>query len=176
MSKKELIEMMGDVGFVNVECMGTNHYTTALATAGATFRATKGDGNTKQRHWENVYMTNDVSKVGWYQGETRISLLLLKKIGSTPKDRFIDVGCGASILADTLIDLGYQDMTLLDISASALEIVKKRLGSIADGLVYYVGDVCTFSSDKLFDVWHDRAVFHFLQKEEEQQSYLQTLH
>lgn len=176
LKKEALIEMMSQAGFVNVECTGTNHYTTAPTTAGATFRATKGDGNVNQRHWENVYTTKDMSKVGWYQKEPSISLSLLHKIGSTPKDAFIDVGCGVSTLTDTLIDLGYRDITLLDISQSALEIVKKRLGSFADIPLYRVGDVCVFSSDKLFDVWHDRAVFHFLQKEEEQQAYMKTLH
>lgn len=175
LSKDALIDKMNEAGFMDVQCTGTNHYTTAPTTAGATFRATKGDKNGKQRHWENVYTTKDVSKVGWYQAEPSTSLALLQKIGSTPNDAFIDVGCGASTLADTLIHSGYQDITLLDISSSALEIVKKRLGVTADHPVYSVGDVCTFSSEKLFDVWHDRAVFHFLQKEEEQQAYLNTL-
>ncbi|MDO9208387.1 MAG: class I SAM-dependent methyltransferase [Sulfuricurvum sp.] len=168
--------MMNKVGFIDTECTGINHYTTAPTTAGATFRATKGDGNVKQRHWENVYTTKDVSKVGWYQQEPAISLSLLQKIGSTPKDVFIDVGCGTSTLTDALIESGYQDITLLDISPSALNIVKKRLGATADLPVYCVEDVCHFSTKKLFDVWHDRAVFHFLQQEEEQQEYLQTLH
>lgn len=176
LKKEELIEMMDEAGFVDVEFMGTNHYTTSSTTVGATFRATKGDGNVKQRHWENVYTTKDVSKVGWYQETPAISLSLLEKIGSTSKDVFIDVGCGASKLVDTLIELGYNDITLLDISPTALEIIKKRLCEINDLTVYCAGDVCTFSSEKLFDVWHDRAVFHFLQKEEEQQAYLETLH
>lgn len=176
LSKDALIEMMQEAGFVDVECTGTNHYTTAPTTAGATFRATKGDGNVKKRHWENIYATKDICKVGWYQEKPSISLSLLQKIGSTPKDVLIDVGCGASTLVDALIDSGHRDITLLDISPSALEIVKKRLGATADLPVYCVGDVCTFSSDKYFDVWHDRAVFHFLQKEEEQEEYLQTLH
>lgn len=176
LTKEALIELMGESGFVNIECMGTNHYTTAPTTAGATFRATKGYGNVKQRHWENVYTTKDMSKVGWYQREPSISLSLLQKIGSTSKDLFIDVGCGVSTLADTLIHLGYRDITLLDISQNALEIVKKRLGASADIPLYRVGDVCAFSSDNLFDVWHDRAVFHFLQKEEEQLAYIETLY
>lgn len=176
LKKEELTLMMGEAGFVNVECTGTNHYKTAPTTAGATFRAIKGDRNVKQRHWENVYTTKDMSKVGWYQKEPGISLMLLQKIGSIPKDAFIDVGCGVSTLADCLIDLGYRDITLLDISQSALDIVKKRLGASADIPVYHVGDVCTFASEKRFDVWHDRAVFHFLQKEEEQQAYMDTLY
>ena len=176
LTKEELIEMMYEAGFVDIECMGSNHYTTAPTTAGATFRATKGDGNVTQRHWENVYTTKDMSKVGWYQKEPSISLSLLQKIGSTPNDAFIDVGCGASVLADVLIDSGYRDITLLDLSSSALEIVKKRLGTMADLPLYCVGDICSFSSTKHFDVWHDRAVFHFLLKEEEQQAYLETLH
>lgn len=176
LKKEELIEMMSEAGFVNVECMGTNHYTTASTTVGATFRAIKGDGNVKQRHWENVYTTKDVRKVGWYQEIPTMSLALMKKIGSTSKDSIIDVGCGTSKLADVLIDSGYRDITLLDLSASALEIIKKRLGLTADLPVYCAEDMCTFSSEKLFDVWHDRAVFHFLQREEEQQAYLQTLY
>ncbi|MDD5211638.1 MAG: methyltransferase domain-containing protein [Sulfuricurvum sp.] len=176
LKKEELIEMMNEAGFVNVECTGSNHYTTAPTTAGATFRAGKGDGNVKQRHWENVYTTKDVSKVGWYQETPSISLALLEKIGSTPKDVFIDVGCGASKLADVLIDSGYRDITLLDLSSSALEIIKKRLGVTADLPLYCVGDVCIFSSEKRFDVWHDRAVFHFFQKTEEQQAYFETLY
>ncbi|MDD2267098.1 class I SAM-dependent methyltransferase [Sulfuricurvum sp.] len=176
LKKEALTLMMSEAGFVNIECTGTNHYTTAPTTAGATFRSTKGDGNVKQRHWENVYTTKDMSKVGWYQKEPSISLALLQKIGSTPKDAIIDVGCGVSTLSDRLIDLGYRDISLLDISSSALEIVKKRLGASADIPVYHVGDVCTFASDKQFDVWHDRAVFHFLQKEEEQHAYMDTLY
>lgn len=176
LSKETLIEMMRDAEFVEVQCRGTNHYTTAPTTAGATFTATKGHGNVKQRHWENVYTTKDVNKVGWYQEKPTLSLSLLQRIGSTPEDTIIDVGCGASTFADSLIDLDYRDMTLLDLSASALEIIKKRLGVNADLPSYRVGDVCSFSSDKRFDVWHDRAVFHFFQKEEEQQAYLQTLH
>jgi ubiquinone/menaquinone biosynthesis C-methylase UbiE len=176
LKKEALIEIMSEAGFVEVEWSGTNNYTTAPTTAGSTFRATKGDGNVKQRHWENVYTTKDMSKVGWYQKEPAISLSLLQKIGSTPKDTFIDVGCGVSTLADTLIALGYSNLTLLDISQSALEIVKKRLDVSADIPFYYFGDVCTFSSDKLFDIWHDRAVFHFLQKEEEQKAYMEVLH
>lgn len=176
LKKEELIEMMNEAGFVNVECTGTNHYTTSSTTVGATFRAAKGDVNVKQRHWEKVYATKDVSKVGWYQETPSMTLALLEKIGSIPKDRIIDVGCGASTLVDALINIGYHDITLLDISTNALEIVKKRLGVTADLPVYCVTDVCTFSAGKLFDVWHDRAVFHFLQKKEEQQAYLETLH
>lgn len=176
LTKEVLIELMSKAGFESVECAGTNHYTTAPTTAGATFRAIKGDGNVKQRHWENVYTTKDVSKVGWYQQEPSISLTLLQKIGSTHKDAFIDVGCGASTLADRLIDLDYRDITLLDIASSALAIVKQRLGESADIPHYCVGDVCAFNLDKRFDVWHDRAVFHFLQKEEEQRTYMETLH
>lgn len=176
LSKESLIDMMNEAGFVNAECTGTNHYKTAPTTVGATFRATKGDRKGKQRHWENVYTTKDMTQVGWHQNEPSISLSLLQKIGSTSADVFIDVGCGTSHLSDTLIASGYQDITLLDLSSSALEIVKKRLGTTADVPVYCVGDVCFFSSEKLFDVWHDRAVFHFLQTHEEQQAYLRTLH
>lgn len=176
LKKKELLEIMKDAGFIEAEFTGSNHYTTSSTTVGATFRAIKGEGNIKQRHWENVYTTKEVCEFGWYQETPSMSLALLQKIGSTSYNALIDVGCGASTLADILIHSGYHDITLIDLSPSALEIVKKRLGATADLPVYYVGDICTFSSEKLFDVWHDRAVFHFLQKEEEQQTYLKTLH
>lgn len=176
LKKEELIKMMSEAGFVDIEFTGTNHYTTASTTVGATLRAIKGDGNVTQRHWENVYATKDVSKVGWYQETPSMSLALMEKIGITSKDSIIDVGCGASTLVDALINIGYRDITLLDISTNALEIVKKRLNASAAIPVYCVTDVCTFSTGKLFNVWHDRAVFHFLQKEEEQQEYLETLH
>lgn len=176
LKKEELIELMNQAGFIDVEFMGINHYSTSSTTVGATFRATKNDEIVKQRHWETVYMTKDVSKVGWYQETPSISLSLLEKVGSTPKDSFIDVGCGASTLVDTLIESGYEDITLLDISSSALEIIKMRLGLAAGLPVYCVRDVCTFSSEKLFDVWHDRAVFHFIQKQEEQEAYFKTLY
>ncbi len=176
LKKEELIDVIREAGFVDVEYMGTNHYTTASTTAGATFRATKGDENVKQRHWENIYTTKDMSKVGWYQETPSMTLALLNKIGSTPKDRIIDVGCGASNLADALIDSGYRDITLLDLSGSALKTIKQRLGAMGDLPAYYVGDICTFSSDKCFDVWHDRAVFHFLQNENDQQAYMDTLY
>lgn len=176
LKKEELIAIMNEAGFVDVECVGTNHYTTSATTVGATFRATKGDESVKQRHWENVYATKDISKVGWYQQTPDISLTLLQNIGSTPADQLIDVGCGASALVDHLIQAGYRDITLLDIAPTALDLVKQRLGSSADLPSFHIGDVCTFSSDKRFDVWHDRAVFHFLLNESEQQNYFDVLY
>lgn len=100
----------------------------------------------------------------------------MQKIRSTPKDAIIDVGCGTSTFVDALIDLGYKNITLLDISSTALEITKKRLGKKAAIPLYRAEDICCFSLKQQFDIWHDRAVFHFLQKEEEQQDYFANLH
>jgi len=176
LKKEVMLDVMSEAGFIDIECCGTNHYTTGLTTSGATFRATKGDEKSVQCHWENVYTTKDVNKVGWHQERPLTALSLLQKIGSTTENSFIDVGCGVSSLVDELIDAGYRDITLLDISSSALSIVKKRLAITADIPAYCVGDVCAFSSEKHFDIWYDRAVFHFLQTPTEQNAYFQILH
>lgn len=176
LTKEELITIITDAGFANVECIGLNHYKTSDSTVGATFRAIKSDANFKQRHWENVYQTKDIQKVGWYQEHPTISLSLLNKIGSTANDRLIDVGCGASPLADILIESGYHDITLLDISSNALEIVKNRLKNSSVQPLYHYGDVCTYAAEKPFDIWHDRAVFHFLRNEKDKNAYFDVLY
>lgn len=129
-----------------------------------------------KKHWENIYKTKDHKKVGWYQKFPRISLDLLSKINATPALSIIDVGCGTSVLADNLIHQGYKDITLLDLSEEALLTIKSRLGD--DGSIpRYLTENITITKElnKLFDIWHDRAAFHFLTNKNDRKNYMKNL-
>jgi 2-polyprenyl-3-methyl-5-hydroxy-6-metoxy-1,4-benzoquinol methylase len=129
----------------------------------------------RKSHWDNIYNDKDHKEVSWYQESPQISLQLLDKIGATTGDSIIDIGAGASTLVDALIDKGYSKLSVLDISENALSIVKQRLGVNANVPSYYVSDVTEFSPDRQFDVWHDRAVFHFLTHAEDRDKYVSRL-
>jgi len=129
-----------------------------------------------KEHWESVYQTKDHTKVGWYQSSCDSSLELLEKIGITKEASVIDIGAGASTFVDGLLENGFEDITLLDISKEAFEIVKERLGQKAAIPHYLVDDITTVSLPHRYDLWHDRAAFHFLLEESEQQAYIQTLY
>lgn len=130
----------------------------------------------KRKHWESVYQTKDYTKVGWYQSSAEISLELLKKIGISTEASVIDVGAGASTFIDGLIKAGYKNITLLDISKEAFDIVKERLGANHKIPSYLIEDVRTVSLSDRYALWHDRAAFHFLQEEKEQRAYVQTMY
>ncbi|MFA6187970.1 MAG: class I SAM-dependent methyltransferase [Sulfuricurvum sp.] len=129
----------------------------------------------RQKHWETVYQTKDHTKVGWYQPACHISLELLDKIGITQEASVIDIGAGASTFVDGLLECGFSNITLLDISKEALDIVKERLGKKANTPQYLVEDITTASLPQHYDLWHDRAAFHFLQDAGEQQAYIRTM-
>jgi SAM-dependent methyltransferase len=120
-----------------------------------------------------VYRTRAPEQVSWFQPEARLSLELIRRAAPGPGSRIIDVGGGSSTLVDGLLDRGYLDVTVLDISATALELAQKRLGRRADRVLWVEADVL---SDTLpsatFDVWHDRAVFHFLTNRFERERYI----
>lgn len=123
--------------------------------------------NIKKNHWENVFSIKAENEVSWYQPNPETSIQLVKAC-KLPKDaRIIDIGGGDSYLIDSLIELGYTNLYLLDISENAIERSKKRLGANADKVTFIVSDVLDFNLVEKFDVWHDRASFHFLTKEEE---------
>lgn len=128
-----------------------------------------------KEHWENIYKTRDHKKVGWYQESPKISLQLLSKINASPSQSIVDVGCGASVLVDNLIAQGYQDITLIDISDEALTAIKTRLGDNGDIPEYFCNDITQSDFNKSFDIWHDRAVFHFLTDSTDRKSYMVTL-
>ncbi|CAM3945677.1 class I SAM-dependent methyltransferase [Flavobacterium cucumis] len=115
----------------------------------------------KKQHWETVFTTKAENEVSWYQKEPQTSIQLIQAC-KVPKDaKIIDIGGGDSYLIDSLLDLGYTNLYLLDISDAAIERAKIRLGDKAKQVTFIVSDSLHFQSDEKFDVWHDRASFHF---------------
>lgn len=126
-----------------------------------------------QQHWEKVYQTKQLNEVSWYQQEPGVSLRFLKEL-NIPKDAaIIDIGGGDSLLVDHLLRLGYSRITVLDISATAIEKAKTRLGNEAQKIKWIVADAKNFKVEEQYDFWHDRAAFHFLTSEEDVAAYLQ---
>jgi SAM-dependent methyltransferase len=109
-------------------------------------------------HWDAVYAGKGTDEVSWFQREPEVSLRLL----APHPGSVVDIGAGASLLAGRLIAAGRTDLTLLDVSANALEITRQRLGPDSSGVTFVTGDVLTWDPGRTFDCWHDRAVFHFL--------------
>ncbi len=117
----------------------------------------------RQAHWQNVYRTRTADSVSWYRPHLETSLELLEQTGLGVDSRLIDVGGGASTLVDDLLDRGLGRITVLDLSAAALDVARTRLGKRARDVAWRVDDVLTAALPAAgFDVWHDRAVFHFL--------------
>src|SRR3990167_216046 len=114
-----------------------------------------------KQHWENIYTNKSVQDVSWFQAEPTISLNIIQNI-SDNKAQIIDVGSGTSTLVDHLLKLGYTNLAALDISGKAIEIVKKRLLHHANKVEWYENDITEFTPLHTYDIWHDRAVFHFL--------------
>lgn len=113
-------------------------------------------------HWETVFQTKDTTTVSWFQPIPETSLKLIDKLNLPKTAKIIEVGSGDSYLADFLLEKGYSEITLLDISEKALNTIKNRLSDKAEKITFLADDVTDFSTSKSFDVWHDRAVFHFL--------------
>ncbi|MBW4436439.1 MAG: class I SAM-dependent methyltransferase [Pleurocapsa minor GSE-CHR-MK-17-07R] len=127
-------------------------------------------------HWENVYTSKPSDNVSWYQDYPTLSLEFIKNAGLPPQAAIIDVGAGASKLADYLIEAGYRDITLLDISEAALHVTRQRLSSAQVQIDWLVGDITTLPLQRQrYDVWHDRAVFHFLTEEDQKRRYIEQV-
>lgn len=129
----------------------------------------------RKTHWERVYREKSPQVVSWYQAEPTSSLELVRAAMPSPDARIIDVGGGASCLVDRLLDAGYQNLAVLDLADAALAHSQQRLGERAEGIEWFGTDVMAFQAPHPFDLWHDRAVFHFLTSEEEQQRYRDAL-
>ena len=129
----------------------------------------------KQEHWVQVYEDKAPTAVSWYQAAPEPSLRALSRFGASASSSFIDVGGGASNLVDALLEQGWQDITVLDIAAPALEAAEARLGPLADKVQWVVADITDWHPDRRFDVWHDRAVFHFLTKSQQREAYRRAL-
>lgn len=127
----------------------------------------------RKKHWETIYQTKELKDVSWYQPTPQTSLDLIKKFDASKTSKIIDVGGGDSFLVDHLIELGFQDITVLDISEAAIERAKTRLGAKAKSVQWIAEDVLNFKPTEKYDFWHDRAAFHFMTKQEEIDSYVQ---
>ena len=132
-------------------------------------------GSPVRDHWQKIYEEKAEDEVSWYQVRPATSLDVIARTGAGRDARIVDVGGGASRLVDALLESGYQRITVVDIAAAALERARKRLGSLASSVAWISTDVSTWRPDTEFDVWHDRAVFHFMVRREDRNSYRATL-
>jgi SAM-dependent methyltransferase len=133
------------------------------------------DKSIRKAHWENVYQTKEFYQMGWFQNHPTVSLDLIQKLELSKNAKIIDVGGGDSYLVDYLLEMGFHDLHVLDISANAIGKVKIRLGENAENVNWLIGDIIDFEFDKGFDLWHDRAVFHFLLSKDEINQYIENV-
>jgi SAM-dependent methyltransferase len=129
----------------------------------------------RRSHWDALYAAKAPQEVSWYQVAPVTSLELIARAGKGPLARIIDVGGGASTLVDGLLDAGHRRVTVLDISARALARARGRLGARAADVTWLEADVTRWTPGQAFDVWHDRAVFHFLVGPEDRRDYLEAM-
>lgn len=125
----------------------------------------------KKTHWEKIYETKALEECSWYEESPRISLYFLDELSLPLSAKIIDIGGGDSLFVDHLLDFGFTNITVLDISESAIERAKKRLGQRATLVTWIVEDVLTFKPQEKYDVWHDRATFHFMTIQKEINQY-----
>ncbi|MFI8744681.1 class I SAM-dependent methyltransferase [Pseudomonas sp. NPDC077186] len=129
-----------------------------------------------KEHWQQVYTNKAADSVSWYQPHVSVSLELIRQTGVSVDASLIDVGGGASTLVDDLLVAGFRKLTVLDISDTALEVARQRLGERAAWVSWIEADITTVQlPEQAYDVWHDRAVFHFLTTEQERREYLQAV-
>ena len=130
----------------------------------------------QKKHWETIYQTKDVHTVSRFQVDARESLDLITRYAPDRTAPIIDVGGGASVLVDDLLSAGYTDLTVLDVSETALEISRQRLGDAAARVKWIVADVRDAPlPERRFTIWHDRAVFHFLTDATDRQAYVEQV-
>jgi SAM-dependent methyltransferase len=129
----------------------------------------------RQGHWQNVYRRKGENEVSWFQESPAPSLELIAQAGASPTSAILDIGGGASRLVDHLIDRGFQDVTVLDLSEAALEAAKERLGKIAAQVHWIVADATIWEPQHAYDIWHDRAAFHFLTEDHDRAAYVARL-
>ncbi|WP_275546076.1 class I SAM-dependent methyltransferase [Pseudomonas sp. Marseille-Q0931] len=127
-------------------------------------------------HWQQVYTSKAADSVSWYQPHISVSLELIRRTGVSTEASIIDVGGGASTLVDDLLAAGFDRVAVLDISDAGLEVARQRLGECASEVSWIEADITTVQlPEQEYDVWHDRAVFHFLTTEQARRQYLQAV-
>ena len=129
----------------------------------------------RKDHWETVYRRKAVEETSWHQPSPEISLKMIGETAASVETPIIDIGGGASFLADHLLGLGYRDVTVLDISRAALEQAQSRLGGRSNQLNWIEADITRFRPARQYGLWHDRAAFHFLTEAGDRQRYASVL-
>ncbi|MDF1549475.1 MAG: class I SAM-dependent methyltransferase [Bacteroidales bacterium] len=129
----------------------------------------------RKEHWERLYNSVEIDKVGWYQEKPETSLYFFNKLELPKNANIIDVGGGAYFFVDYLLEAGYKNITVLDISETALQTTKNRLADKANMIKWIVNDITEFKPVENYYLWHDRAVFHFLTSEADRRKYVKSL-
>jgi 2-polyprenyl-3-methyl-5-hydroxy-6-metoxy-1,4-benzoquinol methylase len=132
-------------------------------------------GSNRGEHWEDLYRTKGEREVSWFQETPSLSLELIRLAGATRHSPIVDIGGGASRLVDALVDGGFEAVTVLDLSESALAAANARLGPAGAEVTWIVADVVGWRSRQRYDVWHDRAAFHFLTDAADRTAYVACL-
>lgn len=125
-------------------------------------------------HWDAAYAAGDTTR-GWYQSQATMSLRLIEATGLPRSASIVDVGSGASVLVDDLLDAGYADITCVDHSPIGLQVARDRLGARASSVDWVVADLLTWQPPRAYDIWHDRAVLHFLLDDTDVAAYRRAL-
>jgi len=128
----------------------------------------------RKNHWENIYQTKELENVSWFQPIPKTSLYFFKEFNVPKTAKIIDIGGGDSYLVDYLLDMGYKNITVLDISESAINRAKHRLRNRENQVKWIVSDATTFIPTEKYDFWHDRATFHFFTDNQDITRYLET--
>ena len=129
----------------------------------------------RRNHWERVYGEKPPNEVSWYQSDPTLSLALIDAASVAPDDPIIDVGGGASLVVDRLLERGFRDLTVLDVADTALALVRSRLGAVFERIEFIRADVTQFAPSRRYALWHDRAVFHFLTEPDDRLAYVAAL-
>ena len=129
----------------------------------------------RQAHWERVYTTKGENEVSWFQDNPAPSLELIAAVGATPATAIIDIGGGASRLVDGLLAKGFRALSMLDLSDAALKAAKSRLGAQSENVTWIVADATLWEPAEVYDIWHDRAAFHFLTEENDRVAYIERM-
>jgi len=133
------------------------------------------NSDNKKKHWETVYETKNPNEVSWTQKIPQTSLDLIEEVSKGKSSKIIDIGGGDSNLVDFLLEKGFENISVLDISAKALEKAKIRLETQAENVDWIVTDITEFKTSTEYDIWHDRAAFHFLTTQDEIKKYVEIV-
>ena len=128
-----------------------------------------------KKHWEQIYSAKAPLEVSWYQKNTTLSIQFIRNTHIALDAPIIDVGGGASVLVDNLSDQGYSNISVLDISSTAIKHAQERLGRKASKIEWFIQDITQFAPPHNFSLWHDRAVFHFLTEKSERDDYVKAV-